>query len=168
MVEVDKIENQSLWVTVVANVIFAVSGWVTYDLSKSQAIFLDGNFSFVLAIATGVAIFISKHKHNKTETFPFGSYAYEAAFVLSKGLLILGLITMAFFQNTIKIIDYLSGDYPEIVALTPIYYYTLLVLVLSLGLFLFFKYQMKKIDNKSSLLMVELESIKLVYYTEIG
>ena len=158
---VDNIEKRALWVTVVANLIMAIAAWVTFKLTNSQAILLDGNFSFVLALATVIAIIISKNKHKKTGTFPYGNYVYEAAFVLSKGLLILGIIIMAFFQNFIKIIEFLQGEKAEPVVLVPIYYYAVFILVLTLGLLYFFNRQNKKINHKSSLLVVEAEAAKV-------
>ncbi len=159
--KIDQVENRALWITVIANLIMATAGWITYNLTDSQAMLLDGNFSFVLAIATFIAIFISKNKHKKTNTFPYGSYVYEAAFVLSKGLLILGIVITAFFQNSLKIFDFLQGEKIDPIIMTPIYYYTVFALTLTLALLLFFKYQNKKINNQSSILIVEAESAKI-------
>jgi len=158
---VDQIEKRALRVTIAANLLMAIAGWVTFGLTNSQAILLDGNFSFILAIATLIAINISKNKHKKTKTFPFGSYVFEAAFVLSKGLLILGIIAMAFFQNAVKIFEYFQGKMPEPIMLIPIYYYTIFILILALILLLFFKNQNKKINNKSGILLVEATSVKI-------
>ena len=158
---VDKIENRTLKITVVANLVMAIAGWVTYNLTDSQAMLLDGNFSFILAIATFVAIYISKNKHKKSATFPFGNYVYEAAFVLSKGVLILGIIIMAVFQNAIKILDYFQGIKEEPIVLEPIYYYTAFILVLSFGLMAFFNVQNKRVNNQSSLLLVEKQAVKV-------
>lgn len=158
---VDQIEKRALRVTIVANLLMAIAGWITFGLTNSQAILLDGNFSFILAIATLIAINISKNKHKKTKTFPFGSYVFEAAFVLSKGLLILGIISMAFFQNAVKIFEYFQGEIIEPVVLIPIYYYTFFILILTLILLLFFKNQNRKINNKSGILLVEATSVKI-------
>ena len=157
----DRIEKRTLWITVIVNIIMAAAGWITYDLTGSQAMLLDGNFSFVLALATLIAIYISKIKHKKTTTFPFGSYAYEAAFVLSKGLLILGIVIAAFLQNTIKIFDFFQGIKEEPLVLTPIYYYTVFILILTFALLWFFKVQNKRINNQSSMLLVEAASAKI-------
>lgn len=157
----DRIEKRALWITVLANVIMAAAGWFTYDLTGSQAMLLDGNFSFVLALATLIAIYISKIKHKKTKTFPFGSYAYEAAFVLSKGLLILGIVIAAFLQNAINIFDFFQGEKKEPLIMTPIYFYTVFILILTFALLWFFKVQNKKINNQSSMLLVEAASAKI-------
>lgn len=158
---IDYIEKKALWITVFANIIMAIAGWVTFNLTGSQAMLLDGNFSFVLALATFIAIFISKNKHKKTKTFPYGSYVYEAAFVLSKGLLILGIVITAFFQNSMKVLDFIQGEKIEPLIMTPIYYYTVFALILTLGLLLFFRKQNNKINNQSSILKVEAESVKI-------
>ncbi len=157
----DRIEKRALWITVFANLIMATAGWITYDITGSQAMLLDGNFSFVLALATLIAIYISKIKHKKNKTFPFGSYAYEAAFVLSKGLLILGIVIAAFLQNSIKIYDFFQGIKEEPLVLTPIYYYTVFILILTFALLWFFKVQNKRINNQSSMLLVEAASAKI-------
>jgi len=158
---IDKIEKKVLRITVIINLIMAIAGWITFDLTGSQAMLLDGNFSFILAAANFIAIYISKNKHKKTKTFPFGSYVYEAAFVLSKGLLILGIVTTAFFQNSLKILDFFQGEKSDPIYMTPIYYYTVFILILTFGLLWFFKNQNKKINNQSSMLMVEAESAKI-------
>jgi len=159
--ETDVVEKRALQVTVAANILMAIAAWITFGLTNSQAILLDGNFSFVLAIATVIALIISKIKHKRSETFPYGNYVFEAAFVLSKGLLILGIIITAFFQNAVKIMDYFRGERAETVVLVPIYYYTLFILVLTAGLLLFFNRQNKRINNQSSMLVVEAKSAKV-------
>ena len=159
--DIQKIENKTLWVTVIANIIFALAGWITYKFTGSQAMLLDGNFSFALGFATLIAIYISKNKHKKTITFPYGQYVYEAAFVLSKGLLILGIIVMAFSQNLLKIVNYIQGEKITPIVMTPIYYYVGFVLILTFILLFYFNRQNQKVDYKSSLLLVEAESAKV-------
>lgn len=158
---IDQVENRALWVTVAVSVVMAIAGWVTYHLTGSQAMLLDGNFSFVLAGATVIAIIISKNKHKKSSTFPFGNYVYEAAFILSKGLLILGIIVAAFFQNMAKILNYFNGEKPEMVIMEPIYYYVGLILLLTGALLLYFRWENQKSNNGSGMLMVESESAKI-------
>lgn len=158
---IDQVENRALWVTVGVSMIMAIAGWVTYHLTGSQAMLLDGNFSFVLAGATVIAIIISKNKHKKSTTFPFGNYVYEAAFILSKGLLILGIIVAAFFQNMVKILNYFNGQKPEMVVMEPIYYYVGFTLILTGALLSYFRWENKKINYGSSILIVESESAKI-------
>ncbi|MDG1804846.1 cation transporter [Flavicella sp.] len=159
--DIQKIENKTLWITVMANLVFAIAGWVTYQYTGSEAMLMDGNFSFALGFATLLAIYISKHKHKKTAVFPYGQFVYEAAFVLSKGLLILGIIVMALSQNTLKIINFFQGEKITPIVMTPIYYYVGFVLVMTFALLYYFKKQNQKTNHKSSLLLVEAESAKV-------
>ena len=107
--EIDTIENRALKVGVFVNLIMAIAGWITFYYSNSEAMLLDGNFSFISAIATLSAVIITKKKHIRTSVFPFGSYVYESFFVFFKGIMILGITIVASVQSIIKIIDYLNG-----------------------------------------------------------
>lgn len=159
--QLDRVEAKTLWVTVFVNLIMALAGWYTFHLTGSQAMLLDGNFSFVLAVATVIAVFISKYKHQKSKTFPYGNYFMEAAFVLSKGLLIVGIIIAALFQNIGQIIHYINGAKITTVVLTPIYYYVGFILVVLLFLLAFFGWAQKASGGKSAIIKVELESAKI-------
>lgn len=159
--KVDEIERRSLKVTIVASLIMAIAGWYTYYLTGSEAMFLDGNFSLITAVSTSIAVLISQRKHKKTTTFPFGSYVYEAAFVLSKGLLLLGIIITALVQNLVKIIAFFQGEIIEPVIMTPIYFYSVFILVLTFLLLCFFKYQNRSVNYQSSILLVEAESARI-------
>ena len=97
------IERKALWVGVLANLVMAIAGYYFYYLTSSEALLLDGNFSMIAAMVTIVAVYISQVKHRRSETFPFGLYFYEALFVFFKGLVLLGIILMAAFQNGIKV-----------------------------------------------------------------
>ena len=43
----EKIERNAIIIGVVVCLIMAIAGWLTYYFSKSEAMFLDGNFSFL-------------------------------------------------------------------------------------------------------------------------
>ena len=64
-------------------------------------------------------------------------------------------------QNTIKIFDFFQGIKEEPLVLTPIYYYTVFILILTFALLWFFKVQNKRINNQSSMLLVEAASAKI-------
>ncbi|NOR79333.1 MAG: cation transporter, partial [Methyloprofundus sp.] len=73
----------------------AFSGWLAYYLSYSQALLLDGNFSFIIFLTTLVAIKISAIKSRRTKLFPFGQFVYEALYSLLKGVMIIGMLLAA-------------------------------------------------------------------------
>lgn len=159
--ETDLIETSALKIGVIVNLIMAVAGWIAYAVTGSEALFLDGNFSFISAITTIGAIIIIHKKHKRTIVFPYGRYFYESFFTLTKGILILGVIIAAVFQNFIKIIEYFEGASLERLKTGPIIIYMVFMVVLCFGLAFLYQYQNKKIDFKSSILSVETKASKI-------
>ena len=157
----DLIETSALKIGVVINVIMAIAGWVAYSVTGSEALFLDGNFSFISSITTVGAIIIIHKKHKRTAVFPYGRYFYESFFTLSKGILILGVIIAAVFQNVIKIIRYFEGESLERLKTGPIVIYMILMVFLCFGLAYLFHSKNKKINFKSSILAVETKASKI-------
>jgi len=165
---IEQTETKALRIGILISFLMALAGWVTYYLSGSDAMLLDGNFSFISVVAGVVAIVISNKKHDKTKTFPFGSYVYEALFVLIKGLLMLGIILVAGLQNSLKIIAYLKGKQIETVEIGPILIYVVIVSVLCFAQFFFYKSKNKKINNSSSILHIETKSTLLDGFMSLG
>lgn len=156
--KIETIEVKALKIGVATNLIMAISGWVTYALTNSEALLLDGNFSFINAISIFAAIIIVKKRHQKTPLFPYGRYFFESFFILFKGLLILGLTIAAIFQNVIKIIEFIGGqEVPKLIA-GPILYYSIFMTILCFGMAFYFNRSNKIIENKSSLINVEAKS----------
>lgn len=157
----DLIETSALKIGVVVNLIMAIAGWIAYSVTGSEALFLDGNFSFISALTTVGAIIIIHKKHKRTALFPYGRYFYESFFTLSKGILILGVIIAAVFQNVIKIISYFEGESLERLKTGPIVVYMILMVFLCFGLAYLFHTKNKKINFKSSILSVETKASKI-------
>lgn len=156
--KIERMEKLALIVGVIMNMFMAFSGWLTYYLTNSEAMLLDGNFSFISSMACLVALIISKKKHIRTKLFPFGNYMHEAFFVLFKGILILGVILAACFQNITKVIKYLSGEDVGHIEVGPILIYTIAMMVICFALAYFYTQKNKAINNSSSLLTVEAKS----------
>lgn len=153
--ELEKIEIKGLKAGVFANILMAIAGWYAYSLTNSEALFLDGNFSFIAALSTIVAIMIVKIKHKRTEVFPFGRYFHESFFVFFKGLLILGVTIGALFQNTIKIIDYTNGEKFQALNPKPILYYSAIMGLICFSLAFYYRKKNKELCGMSSILNVE-------------
>ena len=166
--DIDKIENKALRIGIFISFLMAIAGWITYYFSGSDAMLLDGNFSFISVFAGIVALIISNRKHRKTKNFPFGSYVYEALFVLIKGILILGVILVSGLQNTLKIIAYLKGKRFETVMIEPILIYVIIISILCFVLYFFYKSKNKTIDNKSSILQVETQASLVDGFLSLG
>ena len=157
----DLVETSALKIGVVVNLIMAVAGWVAFSVTGSEALLLDGNFSFISSVTTVGAIIIIHKKHKRTTVFPYGRYFYESFFTLSKGILILGLIIAAVFQNAIKILAYLKGETLNRLETGPIIIYMVLMVFLCFGLAFLYQFKNKKINFKSSILSVEAKALKI-------
>jgi len=157
----DLIETSALKIGVVINVIMAIAGWIAFSVTGSEALLLDGNFSFISAVTTIGAIIIIHKKHKRTAVFPYGRYFYESFFTLSKGILILGVIIAAVFQNVIKILAYIDGKSLEKLKTGPIIIYMALMVILCFGLAFLYEFKNKKINFKSSILKVETKASKI-------
>jgi predicted Co/Zn/Cd cation transporter (cation efflux family) len=166
--DIDKIENKALRLGIFISFIMALAGWITYYFTDSEAMLLDGNFSMISVVASIIALIISKRKHEKTKTFPFGSYVFESLFVFVKGLLILGVIIVAGVQNSIKIIDFINGVNIEPVKIDFILYYVALITILCFSLFLYFRSMNKRVDFKSPILKIETQSTLVDGFLTLG
>lgn len=154
-------EKRALIAGAVINFLMAMAGWAAYYFSSSQAILLDGNFSFIAFLVTLVAIKISSIKSNRTQTFPLGQFAYEALFSFAKGILLIGVLLMAFSANFSKIIQYLNGE--SLVPLNGevILYYTPAMVLLCFSLAYFCHFQNSKVNFSSTILKAEFTSSRI-------
>ena len=139
----------------------AFSGWLAYYLSNSQAILLDGNYSFIAFFVTLIAIRISIIKARRTETFPFGQYVYEALFSFSKGIMIIGVLLMALIMSITRISHYLNGAQTDVLNTSIILIYTVAMVILCLFLALYCRHQNKKLNNSSTILRAEYLDAKI-------
>ncbi len=151
------IENRSLLVGGVANLVMALLAWSTYYYSNSEAILLDGNYSFIMFIGVMIALKISVIKAKRTKIFPLGQFFYESLYSFIKGLMILGVLIMAVATAVIRIITYIGGDSDNIPILIPdpILYYALICAVICYSVSYFYKRKNAKLGNQSILLKTE-------------
>lgn len=148
----DRIEQKAIIVGAVVGMIMAASGWLAYYLSGTEALLLDGNFSFIGVLATLVALRISVIKTRTNETFPFGQFVYEPAYSLLIALLTAGVILAAGVGNGIKIVNYAQGAAFREIDTTVILVYTIAMMVLCFGLAAFFGRSNRRLNGASTIL----------------
>ncbi len=153
----DRVERRALTIGAASNLFMAAVAWVTYWFSNSEAILLDGNYSFIIFIGMGVALAVSRIKSRRTETFPLGQFFYEALYSFVKGLMILGVILMAVVTSIVRILFYIGGNTENIPMLNPdpILYYATAMAVICFTLSAFYRLSNAKIDGQSSLLKTD-------------
>ncbi|MDD1779684.1 cation transporter [Enterovibrio sp. ZSDZ35] len=151
-------EERALKVSIFANLVMAFSGWVTYYLSGSEALLLDGNLSFILFLSSIVALRLTRVKALVTDDFPFGKFAGESMYTLFKGIMILGVLLSSITTNVGKIVGYIDGEPTPQLVIGPIMIYTIAMVVICLGLAFYYHSENKKVQNNSMLLEAETKS----------
>ena len=154
-IDIKTIEKRALIVGAFINFTMAASGWFAYYLSSSEALLLDGNYSFITVISTLVAIKIATIKSKRTKLFPFGLFVYEALYSLVKGLMIISLLLFALSGNISKIFRFLNGYETNMVNTDVMMVYGLAMTALCFSAAVFYKWQNSKVNNSSSLLRAE-------------
>lgn len=153
--------KKALVVCAVINLIMAFSGWLAYYYSNSQAILLDGNYSFIAFFVTLIAIRISAVKAKTTDMFPFGQYVYEAFFSFAQGIMIIAILLVAVIMSVSRILRYLNGSPTDILNTGVILGYTLFMVFLCIVLAFYSRHQNAKINNSSMILRAEYTAAKL-------
>jgi divalent metal cation (Fe/Co/Zn/Cd) transporter len=150
-------ENRALLIGAAANLLMAVIAWFTFYYSNSEAILLDGNYSFIMFLGVLVAMKIVAVRANKTKTFPLGKFFYESLYGFIKGLMILGVLVMSVATAVIRIVMYFTGASENIPMLIPepILYYALVCAVICYCVSFFYFQQNRSIGNTSTLLKTE-------------
>lgn len=149
------IEQQALKYGAAMNLIMAFAGWSAYYLSSSQALFLDGNFSFLMFVSLFVAIKISSIKEERTELFPYGQFVYEALYSLLKGVMITGVLLVSFIQNMAGIFHFLGGGEARVLNTNVILVYAVAMVILCSGSAINYRLQNKKTGDSSTILRAE-------------
>ncbi len=150
-------ENRALLVGAIANLFMASIAWVTFYFSNSEAILLDGNYSFIMFLGVLVAMKIAAVKAHKTKTFPLGKFFYESLYSFIKGLMILGVLLMSVATAVIRVLMYFTGSGENIPLLVPepILYYAFLCVFICYGVSFFYYKQNCAIGHQSILLKTE-------------
>lgn len=150
-------ENRALLIGAAANIFMAAIAWITFYYSNSEAILLDGNYSFIMFIGVLVALKIVAVRAHKTKTFPLGKFFYESLYGFIKGLMILGVLIMSVATAIIRIVMYFTGASENIPMLIPepILYYALVCAVICYSVSFFYFQQNRIIGNTSILLKTE-------------
>lgn len=153
----DRKENRALLIGAISNLFMAGIAWYTYYLSNSEAVFLDGNYSFIMFLGVLVAQKIATVKARKTKTFPLGLFFYESMYGFIKGLMILYFLVMAVATAIARIFMYFTGSLDSIPMLIPepILYYAIICALICYGISFFHYQQNRSMGNRSILLKTE-------------
>jgi divalent metal cation (Fe/Co/Zn/Cd) transporter len=164
------IERRALLIGAGANLVMAFAAWITYYLSNSEAILLDGNYTFILFLGTLVALAINGVKAQRSHTFPLGKFFLEALYSFMKGLMLLGVLLVAVVTSVVRIVFYIHGDTGNIPMLNPdpILWYALGVGFACFALSLFYRWQNRRLRGASSMLATDAEAAQVDGVLSLG
>ncbi len=151
------VEKRAILIGAAGNLVMAVVAWITFWFSNSEAVLLDGNYSFIVFLGMIVALAVAKLKAVKNSTFPLGHFFYESLYSLFKGLMIMGIILMAVATSVVRILFYFGGSTESIPMLNPgpIVYYAATMVVLSFLLSAYYRHSNRQIGDQSSILKTD-------------
>ncbi|MCP9927648.1 cation transporter [Cyanobium sp. CH-040] len=130
-----RIERASLSVGVIGNVLGAVAGIAVFQMSRSEALLLDGLYSAVMCGTGLVAMQVSANAvRPPTRAYPYGYAGQETLYVLFRSLVLIGVIGVAVVQASLAILSHLRGAPAEPLVLTPVAWYVVWMSALCLGL----------------------------------
>jgi divalent metal cation (Fe/Co/Zn/Cd) transporter len=153
----DTVERHALRVGAAGNLLMAFAAWFTYYASNSEAILLDGNYSFIIFIGMLLALGIARIRSRRTATFPLGQYFYESLYGFIKGLMMIGVIIMAAVTSFVRVVFYLVGSRGNIPVLNPdpILFYALAMAGICFGLAVYYRSRNSRIGNQSTILSTD-------------
>ncbi len=154
----EAIEKQALFVGAFVNLFMACCGWYVFYLTGSQAILLDGNFSFIAVLTCLIGVLIIRIKHQRTEVFPLGLFFFESLYSLFKAFLMLGLIIFAGSENITKLITFFRGKPVDAIEPGPILIYSIVMGMTCFLLAWFYRIMNKKAGGRSVLLHADATS----------
>ncbi|MEM9499467.1 MAG: cation transporter [Pseudomonadota bacterium] len=122
--EKKRLENRSLLVAIVGNLLMAAAGLFTGLVANSNAIMVDGLFSLIGFGSAFLARRINRRINaGPDNTRPFGYAADEAIFTTFRSLSLLGLVLFAVANAFGNIYEYIRGAPPVALNFTPMIAY---------------------------------------------
>ncbi len=150
-----KIEQQSMSVSAIVDLIMAFAGVGVYLMTDIHALFLDGAFSFIIFMSAITAVIVSKISRRKTSSYPDGLYFLEPLYAIIESFLTLVLLMSSLIITGIDAHNYFYNGVGKVMKIGPVLPYSLIMVVLCLGLSIFNKLQNKRINFVSTILTAE-------------
>lgn len=153
-----KVEEMSLIVSAVINIIMAAAGIWVFVITDLQVLFLDGVFSSIACLSNIFAIVISHVSKKKTKSYPDGIYFLEPFYAIFKSLFTLIILVISVVGTAQVAYRYFAFAEGEPINTAPVLPYVIAMLVLCFGLGIFNMLQDKRIGNVSTMLNAEWKS----------
>ncbi|WP_170561721.1 cation transporter [Ruegeria sp. HKCCA5763] len=149
-------EQRALTISMIGTLLMGLAGIGAAILSNSQAILLDGLFSFVgFAAALFARRVIGRVQKAPDQIRPFGYGSEESIFTTFRALSLLGVVLFAIINALRSIGSYANGQLPPPLLFEPIAVYLAAILMTCLVLWLFHQRAWRKGGKRSDILKLE-------------
>lgn len=156
-----KIEQRAFMVGLAMNLLMGSLGIVVYYITQIQALFVDSYFTIMTLVSGIAAITISKYSARTSERFPNGHFMFEPMYAAFKSMMTLILLTASTIQVSQKAYQYFVYHKGDVLNLTPIIPYEIIMVILCLTISLFYSRQNQKIGRASTMLSAESKSTRI-------
>jgi predicted Co/Zn/Cd cation transporter (cation efflux family) len=150
------IEDRSLNLAKWANLVMGIVGIIAAIASHASALMLDGLFSGVNFLAAVLATRVTASIQRKPDAMrPFGYEIDESMYVMFRSLVLSGIIIVALFNATDKIVTYASGGHIPEVKLDWVVGYMIFMVIICFTMAMWHHRNWIKTDRQSDLLKTE-------------
>lgn len=156
-----KVEQRAFMVGLAMNLLMGSLGFFVYYLTQIQALFVDTYFTIMTLISGIAAIMISRFSVKTNKRFPQGHFMFEPMYAAFKSSMTLILLTTSTIQVSQKAYQYFVYHKGELLDLTPIIPYEIVMVILCLTISLFYSRQNSKIGGASTMLSAESKSTRI-------
>lgn len=152
------IERKALIVGTVVNVIQVAAGMAVFFITGLKALFLDASFTAISVLSGLVAVYLSSRTVRTTERFPNGMFALEPIYAICKAILTMSLLLFSFIDVSRVAYDYFVLGQGEPIETGPVVIYEIAMVLICLGLYLYYRRENGTIRNSSTMLTAECKS----------
>lgn len=150
-----KIEQQSLTMSAIVNLISGLMGLAVFIITDLNALLLDAVFTIIAFISTLAALWISKNSHRTTAAFPQGLYFLEPLYGIIKSLAILMLLFITFMETASTAFRYFFEHQGLPMTTDFVLPYTLLTSTMCFALAFYNQRKSKELHHMSTIVQAE-------------
>ncbi len=165
---IEKIEKKALLLGFIGNLSLALLGWGMFLYTRMDALFLDAGFSFVAAMSSLLAIFISRQASKKSNSFSTGSHVLAPIYAFFNQLISLTIVVSVSSASIFKLFKFFSSGVGEPVKIDFMLYYSIVVSVISFLLAVMYAKAYKKTNQLSNILDAERKTVLIDGIMSIG
>ncbi|MBP5246769.1 MAG: cation transporter [Fibrobacter sp.] len=165
-----QIEMRTLKVGIWINILMGICGWIGYYFASSFALALDGSLCTISAVSFIIALYITRERDVTSDEYPFGIYSLENVYAMLQGILLITITVFSIFESIANIIGYVRNGPGtlESLKLAPLLIYTVGMVFVCAGVWLYYRRQLQKTAGESPILKSETVAAYVDTFVTVG